>query len=103
MTIKKTDEGFETTGCGTWTSDLSRISASTSRITDGTWIVGTDLKPGTYKASPGDSCYWARLKSFDGGLDAIIANDLPSGRAVVTIKKTDEGFESNGCGTWIRR
>ena len=102
VTIKKSDRGFETAGCGTWTSDLSRLSASTSRIEDGTWIVGVDLKPGTYRSDPDDSCYWARLRDFEGDLDSIIANDLPSGRAIVTISKSDKGFHTSGCGTWNR-
>jgi len=41
-----------------------------------------------------------RLKGFTGGAGEIIANDLPSGAAVVTIKKTDKGFSTSSCGTW---
>lgn len=63
---------------------------------DGTYLVGTDIKPGTYKAPGSELCYWARLKT--GG--DIIDNHLGEGQAVVTIKKTDKAFETTGCGEW---
>ncbi|WP_347353985.1 hypothetical protein [Intrasporangium sp.] len=71
---------------------------------DGTYQVGVDVKPGTYvsKASPSGNCYWARLSGSDG-LDSIIANGNTSGQVVVTIKKHDKFFESNGCSDWTRR
>jgi hypothetical protein len=69
---------------------------------DGVFLVGTDIKPGTYKAAGGDTCYWARLKNTAGELDSIIANGIGSGRQVVTIRKTDAAFETRGCGTWTQ-
>jgi hypothetical protein len=101
VTIKRRDKGFESSGCGTWTSNLSRITRSKIRFGDGIYIVKTDIRPGTYR-STGSDCYWARLRSFDGELGSIIANGNTSGRAIVTIKKTDRGFESSRCGTWAR-
>jgi hypothetical protein len=66
---------------------------------DGTYIVGTDILPGTYK-SDGQSGYWARLKNTEGGLDSIITNKYSSGGPqTVTIKKTDKAFETSGM-TW---
>jgi hypothetical protein len=103
VTIAKSDKGFQTAGCGTWTRDLSQVTASKTVIEEGTLIVGMDLRPGTYRASGGDSCYWARLKNFGGTLNGIIANGLTTSRAVVTIRKDDKGFKSTGCGTWVRR
>jgi hypothetical protein len=68
---------------------------------DGTLLVGEDVKPGTYRLrEPADFCYWARLKGFGGTLDEIIANDNVMGYGVVTIGKSDAGFESRGCGEW---
>ena len=68
---------------------------------DGTWLVGTDIKPGTYRSSSDDSCYWARLKNTNGDLDAILANGN-GGNQVVTVKKTDKAFESAGCAPWTK-
>lgn len=67
---------------------------------DGTYEVGVDVQPGKYKTSGSGTCYWARLNSLDGDFDAIITNHLGGGRQTVTIKKSDKGFETNGCGDW---
>src|SRR3954466_5332428 len=31
----------------------------------GTFVVGQDIEPGTYRAAASQGCYWARLKSLD--------------------------------------
>jgi hypothetical protein len=68
---------------------------------DGTYVVGTDIAPGTYRNSSSfGGCYWERLSGFGGSFDEIIANGLATYRQVVTIKETDVGFSSNDCGTW---
>jgi hypothetical protein len=102
VTIKRTDRGFETQGCGNWTRNLKRITKSKTRFGQGTFLVGVDIAPGTYRSRGGGGCYWARLRAFTGALSAIIANDNASGSAIVTIKRTDRGFKSSGCGTWSR-
>lgn len=101
VTIAPGDAGFQSDGCGTWTSSLAPITTSlTAPFGDGTYIVGTDIAAGTWQAPGGDACYWQRLSSFSGSLDAIIANDNPSGPVVVTIAPNDLGFSSDGCGVW---
>ena len=66
---------------------------------DGIYLVGVDIKPGTYKSGPDGDCYWARLKNTEGDLDSIIANHN-GGNSVVTIRKTDKAFETSRCGEW---
>jgi hypothetical protein len=102
VTLKRSDRGFETHGCGTWTSDLRRITKSRTRFGAGTYLVGVDIAPGTYFARCTSSGYWARLRNFTGDLGSIIANDNPRGREIITISRSDRGFKSNGCGTWSR-
>jgi hypothetical protein len=101
VTIKSTDKGFSSSRCGTWSSNLSQVTASSTRFGQGTFIVRTDMVPGTYRSSEGGSCYWARLSNFTGTLGAIIANHYGS-RGLVTIKSTDRGFQSSRCGTWTK-
>jgi hypothetical protein len=101
VSILRSDKGFETSRCGTWTRNLSRITDSRTRFGQGTFIVGTDIAPGTYRSSRGPDCYWERLSAFTGDLDAIITNDI-GGRAIVTISASDKGFHSQRCGTWTR-
>lgn len=100
--IQSTDAGFESNECGTWTQDLSAITESKTSFDEGTYIVGTDIEPGTYKNSGSSGCYYARLSGFTGDLENIIANGTSDAPTVVTIAQTDAGFDSNGCGTWTR-
>jgi hypothetical protein len=100
VSILKTDKGFESNNCGTWTSDLTSPLTSKTEIPEGGFIVGVDVKPGTYKSSGGEGCYWERLRSLAHGMDSIIANGNPTGPTRVTIKASDKGFRSTGCGIW---
>jgi hypothetical protein len=102
VTILATDKGFNSQNCGTWTEDLSQITTSTTTFDDGIYIVGTDIKPGTYKNSGSQGCYYARLSGFTGTIYGILANNNTNTAAIVTINASDKGFESTRCGTWTR-
>ena len=68
---------------------------------DGTFTVGKDIQPGTYRTRQGSSgCYYARLKGFGGTVGDIISNNNTDNAAIITIAASDKGFESQGCGTW---
>jgi zinc-ribbon domain len=70
---------------------------------DGTYQVGTDIQPGTYRTREGSpNCYWERLRDFTGGFNSIIANGNTNAPTIVTIKPTDAGFQSLDCGTWTK-
>ena len=68
---------------------------------DGTWLVGTDIQPGTYRSSSDPSCYWARLTNTSGDFDAILANGNGENQTV-TITKSDKAFESVHCAPWTK-
>jgi hypothetical protein len=73
-------------------------------IGQGTWTVGRDIEPGTYRtreAVVGD-CYWAILASGTNGGD-IIENDLPSGGFPTVTLSAGQDFENNGCGTFVKQ
>jgi hypothetical protein len=68
---------------------------------DGTWIIGTDIEPGTYRNDDSSAlCLWQRLSGFSGEFDDIIASDLTEAITIVTIDATDAGFDSEDCSTW---
>jgi hypothetical protein len=69
---------------------------------DGTYEVGKDVPPGTYRTSGADGCYWDREKDLKGSLDSILANDNAAGQVVVTILTSDKAFKSENCGTWSK-
>jgi hypothetical protein len=68
---------------------------------DGTFRVGSDIAPGTYRTTTSTmGCYWARLSGFSGASSDINANDIGDGQRVVTILSTDAGFTTQRCGRW---
>ena len=82
------------------TQSTSTTKTPLTSFGDGTYVVETDIQPGTYHTSGGEDCYYKRLSGF-GGTDAdIIAIENPDGPAIVTIAATDKGFLSANCGTW---
>jgi hypothetical protein len=113
VTIKKSDYAFSTT-CEGWYAVEDYIALFDQGIGktmeelngfipgDGTYIVGYDILPGTYRSKGNDGCYVARLGGFSGELDEIISNDFGNGSVLVTIKSGDEGFETSGCYDWNR-
>lgn len=71
-----------------------------SVISDGTWQVGSDITAGTYRASGGDSCYWAILNGPPrGDSDNIEENGGFTANVVVTLSQ-GQWFETNDCGDW---
>ena len=69
---------------------------------DGSYRVGTDIAPGTYRSSStAPDCYWKRMSNFTG-TDDIIANYLSNSPTTVTILATDVGFQTRRCGTWTK-
>lgn len=68
---------------------------------DGTWLIGKEIKRGTYRTKGGASCYWARLANLSGEFDAILANGYRNGPQVVALGPDDLAFASQGCGQWV--
>lgn len=104
VTIDPSDEGFGSSDCGTWSNDLRAITESpTAPFGSGTWIVRTDIAPGTWRNSDStEGCYWARLSGFSGEFEDIIANEFTEEPTIVEIGPEDAGFSTNDCGTWTR-
>ena len=69
---------------------------------NGIYLVGTDIKPGQYRSTDNEFCYWARLSGTSGEFDEIIANANVTGTGVVTIKASDVAFETSSCSDWKR-
>lgn len=68
---------------------------------NGTYMVNDEIKPSIYK-SKGNITYWARLKNFEGEDSSILAVGTPQGSsAVVEIRKSDQGFQTQGDGKWF--
>ncbi|MFF6947474.1 hypothetical protein ACFZAD_02295 [Streptomyces iakyrus] len=75
---------------------------ATSFSGEGEYVVGEDIKAGTYKtAGPegGFGCYWERAKDASGEFTSIIANNNLNGPGRVTLS-SGEYFKTNRCQTW---
>ena len=94
--------GFQSFGCGQW-RPITDIDTPVSSVTDGTWLVGREIVPGTYTASSPQTCHWSRLRGFNGDAGDVISSsdDIPDW-TTVAIEYTDTGFMSFGCGGWKR-
>ncbi len=69
---------------------------------DGTFLVGQEIAPGTWRAVPSGGCYWARLSSLSGGVGSIIDNENASGPTITQIAPSDLAFKTERCGVWTR-
>ena len=103
VTISASDTGFYSDMCGTWTTDLSAILSPGGPIPAGTYIVGTDMAPGTYSSAASEICRWARLTGFGGTNEETISDGGANMGDVVTISASDKGFRSSHCGPWTRQ
>ena len=91
--ILDTDKYFKTacaiTPLDAWPKPVEPLS----RIEPGTYLIGRDISPGTYrgKAESGgrDSCYWERLSGVSGEFSDVIANDNAIGQFFVSVKHSD--------------
>jgi hypothetical protein len=73
--------------------------------TDGTYRVGADIVPGTYRSSGrsaegASDCYWARLSSLNE--TDIIESNISIGAQEVTIPSSDKAFLTHSCQPWQR-
>lgn len=67
---------------------------------DGTYLIGRQIKAGTYRSPGGQDCYWARLRDTSGLASSVIASNRRRGPQIVTIR-SGEAFASEGCNGWV--
>jgi len=68
-----------------------------SSYSDGIYLVGRDILPGTYDGMVNGAVgYWARLKGTDGAIASISENAIPKGPFVLTIIEADKAVELRG-------
>jgi hypothetical protein len=72
-------------------------SSGGSTISDGTWEVGSDIQPGTYRAQGGSSCYFQTSSDANG--DDIMNNSFGEVNVVVTLS-SGQWFNTSDCGDW---
>ncbi len=91
--VLNTDAYFKTdcvvTPLDTWPEPDMPIS----KIEPGTYLIGRDISPGTYRGKAGvgamESCYWSRLSGVSGDFSDLIANDNAIGSYFVSVQDSD--------------
>lgn len=103
LEVLPTDLAIESSGCAPWAEIIGPVTSSpTAAFTDGMYLVGVDVAPGTWRSDgTGTGCYWARLRNING-TSAIIANNLQTAPAIVTVLASDVAISVSGCGRWSR-
>lgn len=73
-------------------------------VGEGTWTVGKDIAPGSYRTSTAISseCYWKITKTGTNGSD-IIENDIPTGGFPSVTLSVGQDFTNQGCGTFVKQ
>lgn len=82
-------------------------AASSGTFGQGTYVVGSDIQPGTYRTTGATAqgltlCQWFRLKDTTGDTGAFLASGNADGPAVVTVKATDGAVEFQGGCVWTK-
>lgn len=73
-------------------------------IKEGTWTVGVDLQPGTYRTNSdvASGCYWGIYRTGSNGSD-IVDNDIVNGGRPSVTLSAGQDFKSSRCGTWSKQ
>ena len=92
--VESTDSFIEFSGVAYPLEALPVLDPIEEGFTDGSYLVGTDVSPGTYRVSSanGRSAYAARL-SCNGD---IIDNELNDGSVILTVQESDCIFSISG-------
>lgn len=82
----------------------AEAAAAANVIKEGTWTIGKDIEPGTYRTTKelATSCYWSITVTGSNGSD-IIENDNVKGGFPQVVLSEGQTFESSRCGTWSKQ
>lgn len=69
-------------------------------VTEGTYLVGSEITAGRWVTEGADYCYYARLRNLDGTLGAIIANGNTAGHTTIQVSAKDAALEVKGTCTF---
>lgn len=76
----------------------AQLEASGRSFNDGIYLVGDEVKPGTYVTKDVEGCYWERQDSSGDTIDNGYYGAAK--RVVVTIRSSDYAFSTEDCGQW---
>ena len=68
-------------------------------FSNGMWLVGEEIAPGTWRALRSRNCAWKRLSSIENHTETVAAAGT---FLTVEIPASDAAFWSEGCGWWTQ-
>jgi hypothetical protein len=93
--VRESDHALST-DCDLVELEHASLSDTSSGLSAGTYLVGSEIIPGIYQGladvDPLGSCYWERLADVAGEFDSIVANDNAIGQFYVEILPSDFAF-----------
>lgn len=78
-------------------------AADPNTFSSGTYQVGADIQPGTYRTSGSSWCYWERDKDASGEFSSIISNGNSNGPGIMTVKGSDSYVKFEGTCSWTKK
>jgi hypothetical protein len=100
--ILGTDAAVAASGCGTFSmlpAAPTTPPPPAASLGEGTWIVGTDIAPGSWSTAGGPSCTWTRVRDFLGTPESVVEQGTATSAATVALDASVAGFVTQGC-TW---
>lgn len=99
--IKPTDKAVKLQGVEITPIDLKMLKPNfKNEVSGGIYLVGFDIKPGTYKVEVTDTTtgmgYVERSRNVSMGADDIIANEIIQGQGYVKVKSSDFAIRVQG-------
>lgn len=101
VTIKRSSYASRTVASSAVSIPLPAAPPRVVISSDGTYRVGSGVKPGLYKATgSGATCYWETLNGFSGSFEDINSNHFGTSNTLVRLTSSDKGFSTSRCGSW---
>lgn len=106
--VTKADAALKTADAAVKKREESITAAEKTKaantIKEGTWTVGVDLEPGTYRANTDvvSGCYWGIYRTGSNGSDIVDNDIVTGGRPSVTLS-AGQDFKTSRCGTWSKQ
>ncbi|MGE0796446.1 MAG: hypothetical protein AB7H43_13200 [Acidimicrobiia bacterium] len=99
--LRDSDTAFQSLDCGDWTTDLFPATPTLgSSVGNGTWLLGIDIRSGTWRSPGGASCTWSTLADLSRLPSGILQSGGGVGPQAVQLAGSEVAFATAGCGTW---
>lgn len=87
--------------CGVLVAAADVINPPSTALTeDGTYTVGRDIEPGTYRSTGDSWCYSYSRDESGGFVDNLEGRHFGVSPMTIVVEQTDDTWEHQNCGRW---